>query len=49
MVEAILKLEETGHAGRVAMGTTGRKWLLQNASPEAWKKSFSGIVEAVRR
>ncbi len=49
MVEAILKLEETGHAGRVAMGTTGRKWLLQNASPEAWKKSFSEIVESVRR
>lgn len=49
LVEAILKLEETGHAGRVAMGTTGRKWLLQKASPEAWKKSFSEIVEAVRR
>ncbi len=49
LVEAILKLEETGHAGRVAMGTTGRKWLLQKADPEAWKKSFSEIVEAVRR
>jgi glycosyltransferase involved in cell wall biosynthesis len=49
LVEAILQLEETGHAGRVAMGTAGRKWLLQKADPEAWRKSFAGIVEAVRR
>jgi glycosyltransferase involved in cell wall biosynthesis len=47
LVEAILKLEETGHAGRVAMGTTGRKWLLQKASPDVWKSGFSEIVESV--
>lgn len=27
------------------MGTIGRKWLLENASPEKWFKEFSQIVE----
>jgi glycosyltransferase involved in cell wall biosynthesis len=48
-IDAILKLEETGHAGRVVMGMTGRKWLLQKASPDVWKSGFSKIVESVLR
>ncbi len=47
LVEAILKLEETGYAGRTNMGLTGRRWLLKKASPEAWKASFEEIVKSV--
>lgn len=47
LMEAILKLEETGHAGRLQMGRTGRRWLLQKASPAVWKSGFSKIVESV--
>lgn len=47
LVEAILRLEETGDHGRATMGMTGRRWLLQKASPDAWKTSFHGIIESV--
>jgi glycosyltransferase involved in cell wall biosynthesis len=47
LVEAILKLEEIGHAGRLQMGRTGRSWLLRKASPELWKAEFSKIIESV--
>jgi glycosyltransferase involved in cell wall biosynthesis len=47
LVEAILKLEDIGHTGRVRMGTTGRRWLLKKASPDAWKTSFEAIVRSV--
>ena len=47
LMEAILKLEEIGHAGRAGMGMTGRRWLLRKASPEAWKQSFEAIVKSV--
>lgn len=47
LVEAILKLEESGHDGRTKMGATGRCWLLQKASPESWKRDFEAIVRSV--
>lgn len=49
LIEAIFKLEDSGEAGRRKMGSTGRRWLLEKASPEAWKKSFEGIVRSVIR
>lgn len=47
LVEALLKLEEAGEAGRVQMGKTGRKWLLAKASPEVWRKEFEKIIRSV--
>jgi glycosyltransferase involved in cell wall biosynthesis len=47
LIDAILKLEDIGHTGRVRMGMTGRLWLLEKACPKAWKASFSKIVKSV--
>jgi glycosyltransferase involved in cell wall biosynthesis len=49
LVEAILKLEESGHTGRVTMGMTGRMWLLQKANPETWKINFEAIIRSTTR
>ncbi|MEP2777052.1 MAG: glycosyltransferase [Luteolibacter sp.] len=47
LIEALLKLEGMAPEERIAMGRTGRNWLLQHASPEAWKVGFEKIIESV--
>lgn len=47
LMETILRMEEVGDFERQRMGLTGRKWLLQKASPEAWKRDFTSIVNSV--
>jgi len=37
-------LEAKGAIGRAEMGNAGRKWLLENASPDDWKERFLTIV-----
>lgn len=48
LIEAIQKLESMNPNERESMGRTGRNWLLQNASPEAWKAGFEQIMAKVR-
>lgn len=48
LAEAIIRLEELGESGRHAMGATGRKWLLEHASPDVWRKKIQAIVDQVR-
>ncbi len=38
------KMEQLGAGGRVGMGQAGRKWLLENASPEDWLERFTQIL-----
>ena len=45
--ESIMRLEDIGSEGRSAMGRTGRRWLIKNASPEGWKEGFENIVNSV--
>jgi glycosyltransferase involved in cell wall biosynthesis len=45
LVEAVMKLEKLDPDERIAMGRTGRNWLVEHASPEAWKASFMKIIE----
>ena len=40
-------MEAMGNEGRVEMGRAGRRWLLANASPEAWQQDFLRIVRDV--
>ena len=47
LAESIMRLEDLGTAGRSEMGRTGRRWLLQNASPEGWKQDFESIIKSV--
>jgi glycosyltransferase involved in cell wall biosynthesis len=49
LVEAVLKLEESGHVGRTRMGRIGRTWLLEKANPDAWKRQFEDILKSVVR
>jgi glycosyltransferase involved in cell wall biosynthesis len=47
LTEAITRLEKMKPEERSAMGRAGRKWLLEQASPETWKAGFERIVENV--
>lgn len=38
------RTESLGVTGRAAMGQAGRQWLLENASPEEWRKRFVTIL-----
>lgn len=40
------RLESFGQEGRAEMGNNGRRWLLENASPEEWRERFVAIVRA---
>jgi glycosyltransferase involved in cell wall biosynthesis len=42
------KMEQLGAEGRVRMGENGRKWLLENASPEDWLERFTQILRDAR-
>lgn len=42
------RMEQQGAEGRVRMGESGRKWLLENASPEAWLERFTEIMREAR-
>jgi glycosyltransferase involved in cell wall biosynthesis len=45
LVEAVMKLEKLDPDERVGMGRAGRNWLVEHASPEAWKAGFTKIIE----
>ena len=48
LADDVERLEALGPQGRAEMGQRGREWLIQNASPEKWRKRFVSIVrEAV--
>ncbi len=48
LADDVERLEALGHQGRAEMGERGSEWLIQNASPEKWRKRFVSIVrEAV--
>ena len=47
LADDIERMEAMGDEGRVEMGRAGRRWLLANASPEAWRQDFLRIVREV--
>lgn len=44
LVESVLKLEAMSAEQRGAMGAAGRKWLLENAGVEEWKRRFDEVL-----
>lgn len=49
LVESVLRLEAMSGEQRGAMGAAGRKWLLENAGVEQWKRAFEAILGPVLR
>ncbi len=47
LADDVERMEALGAQGRATMGEAGRAWLLENASPEQWLESFSGILRSV--
>ncbi|GHC65057.1 hypothetical protein GCM10007100_36110 [Roseibacillus persicicus] len=47
LLECVLKLEELAPGERQKLGDRGRAWLLSEASPESWKKSFQDVISEV--
>ncbi|MGE9268492.1 MAG: glycosyltransferase family 4 protein [Verrucomicrobiales bacterium] len=43
----VRKMEQLTVAEREEMGRKGREWLLAEANPEQWKKSFAAIIDRV--
>lgn len=43
------RLENRGEMGRAEMGAQGRKWLIENASPEEWRERFVSILRGAVR
>jgi glycosyltransferase involved in cell wall biosynthesis len=48
LTQDVLTLENLIPTERAVWGLNGRRWLLQNASVEAWKDRFEGVLESVR-
>ena len=44
LADDVERMEKQGAEGRVRMGQTGRKWLLENASPVTWLERFTEIM-----
>jgi glycosyltransferase involved in cell wall biosynthesis len=49
LADDVERIEALGVAGRSEMGIAGRKWLLENASPDEWRERFIAIVKEVSR
>ncbi len=45
LADSVLKIEAMSEMQRKTMGAAGRKWLLENAGVEEWKRRFSVIVQ----
>jgi glycosyltransferase involved in cell wall biosynthesis len=45
LADDVERLEAHGVAGRTEMGQAGRRWLLENASPDEWRERFVCIVK----
>lgn len=46
IVNGVLTMESIPATARQAMGSSGRQWLLREASPQAWLKRFEEILAA---
>ncbi len=49
IANSVCQMEQLSSADRVKMGQSGRKWLLEKASPERWKNDFQMIVNKTIR
>lgn len=47
LVESVLKTEGLSSEQRAAMGAAGRKWLLENAGVEEWKREIGEVLRGM--
>lgn len=47
LADDVERVEALGTSGRAEMGNAGRRWLLENASPDEWREHFTAIVKEV--
>jgi glycosyltransferase involved in cell wall biosynthesis len=48
IVSDVIVMENLPAEKRAAMGQAGRRWLVENAGSDAWKKKFAAILDKVR-
>lgn len=47
LAAALIAAEQSGPELRKALGLAGREWLIHNASPEHWRKTFKSIASSI--
>lgn len=48
LAQTIITAEQAGKEQRTALGAKGREWLIRNADPDKWKRSFAALLEVGR-